>query len=187
MSRLLAVALLFLLPAVAAAQPAPPPPTSTPVGARAYFFGGSVGLGAILRGCEGCDNLGGGTAGLHAGTMLAPRTGLLIDVNIVSHPMGDESLNHVVLVVALQQYISGRDYLEAGLGGGALTIDNARGETVAQSDTGFALFAAVGREIAQGGRYAVDLQLRLATVAYGEASGIGNLGSFGLLLGIRGF
>jgi hypothetical protein len=158
-------------------QPVPPPPPSAyspppanppqPSGIlRSGFIGGfSVGGGA-MGGCSDCDAIGGLAVALHVGGMLSPRLALMFDGGGIFRPVDGGSVFHSIDTLAAQYWPTGNFWVKGGLGTGVLRLADNHGVVV--SDAGFAMLGAIGIEIAQGRRFALDLQATLAAAFYSD-------------------
>jgi hypothetical protein len=138
-------------------------------------FGGHLGTmsgDSGILGCTGCDYdpLAGGVH-FQIGGMLNPRVALVGEVFSAGQQLdsfGDEILFQTQLMIALQYWLTPRLWIKGGIGGSFLTVsyDDGVGAGSESLDEGGALMAALGYELAASDRFAVDLQLRLASGTY---------------------
>jgi hypothetical protein len=165
------------------AQYAPPPPYAPPPGYRPYGYpppppppprgvyrsglvvGFALGGGAITA--NDCATCGGGAGGLegHIGGMLNPRLAVLAEGWFLARDVGGATLTNSVFTGALQFWLADQFWIKGGIGGGTINLsDNNNGGAVGES--AFAVSGAAGLEIVQWFNFALDLQFRLAHVAY---------------------
>lgn len=188
----LLASLALLVPALAAAQPgayAPPPPPpppgyyAQPVAAppavrSGFLIGFSLGGGSI--GCDNCEEtLDGVALDIHLGGMITPQLGLMFDGMGVAHSFeGGGTLISVVDTIAAQYWVTPQLWIKGGIGIGRMTINDADGEEVAESETGSAAMFGVGYELVSSRTFALDLQLRGAVAHYEDIDV--QMGSLGL-------
>jgi hypothetical protein len=179
-----ALAVAFLgVAGTAHAQYAAPPPYAPPPGYRPYGYGPppppprtiyrsglvigvAIGGGAITA--NDCSNCGGGAFGLegHIGGMINPRLAVLAEAWGLGRDVGGATLTNSVFTGALQLWLADQFWIKGGLGGGTINLsDNYSGASFS-SETAFAVTGAAGFEIVQWFNFALDLQFRLAHVAY---------------------
>jgi len=138
-------------------------------------FGGHLGTmagDADILACSGCD-YDPLAFGFHfqIGGMLNPRMALLGEITGNFQQLdsfGDEFLVQTQVMVALQYWLTPRFWIKGGIGGSILTVsyDDGVGAGSEDIDEGLAIMGAAGYEIAAGRRFAVDLQLRIASGTY---------------------
>lgn len=167
------------------AQPLPPPYApgyvySQPIGFHrsGFLIGFALGFGTMSQqDCKSCEDLDGGAGEFHIGGMLGPNAALMYDLSLVTHqPEGTQaSLTHALHTIA-GQYFFGRGWLKAGIGRGQLSYQENQSDpdNRKKSDWGTALMLAAGVELYQGQTFALDLQLRGATVTYENQESVEN-------------
>ena len=80
--------------------------------------------------------------------------------------MGGVTLTNSVFTGALQYWVADQFWIKGGLGAGTIDLsDNYAGATFS-SESAFAVTGAAGLEVFQWFNFALDLQFRLAHVAY---------------------
>jgi hypothetical protein len=94
--------------------------------------------------------------GFHLGAMISKRVALIFDGTAVS-TSSDGALVSAVDTAALQYWMNDKTWVKGGVGIGLVADEGA-------SESGFGMMAAVGTELKQKGRYAMDLSARFATV-----------------------
>jgi hypothetical protein len=136
-----------------------------------FVIGFALGGGAMsAEDCPDCEDLNGGAGEIHLGGMLSPSAALLYDGSMVSYEPegGSLVLVHGIHTIAAQWFFD-RVWVKAGLGFGKLTLqekNNSGSTPLAESESGLAFLFAGGVELYQGETFALDLQVRVATVGY---------------------
>jgi len=132
-----------------------------------------IGIGGGAMNCSECsddDALGGVAVDLHLGAMLTPKLGLMFDGSAIAHPFdGGGTLVHAVDTIAAQFFVTDRLWLKGGIGLGQLSLQSDDGRVALQSDTGPAGMFAVGFEVMQAERSALDVQFRVASTTFEDA------------------
>jgi hypothetical protein len=183
------LASVLLSAGLAAAQPYgggyPPGPPPPEVGRIGLTVGASIGPGAMGVSCDACseDSYGALAAEAHIGWLFNPKLALGLDFWGNWHFTGDATVGHIVNSLYLQFWPSQIFWLKGGLGLGVLriTYDEDFVTYEAQSDTGLALFGAIGVELLSAPRFALDLSLRAGATAFDG----GSVWSSALLIGIN--
>jgi hypothetical protein len=192
-TRLIPLALLSTLAAGTAAaqpgQPPPPPPGYGPAGPAPYYGpppirerrGLTLGVGFGLGGMSAesgpirCDGCGGNplAAGIdfHIGGMIRPNLAILFELSgtgVQLDAEGTEVLTQVMLMGAVQYWITPQLWIKGGLGSAHLSInyDDGYEADQAELDSGVGGLAAVGYEVLHAPNFALDLSLRLQAGGY---------------------
>lgn len=163
---------------VAEAQYGPPPPYyPPPPPPRGMYRGGLVigfGIGGGAISADNCPNCGGaGGLEFHIGAMVNPRLAVEFEGWGLGRPVDGGTLTNSVGTGAVQFWLTDQFWLKGGLGFGTIRFEDDYGYGVG-SETAFAVTGAAGFEIMQSGNFALDLQFRLAHMAY-EGGGANNL------------
>jgi len=150
--------------------PPPPygPPPAPPPGIQrqGFIVGFSIGGGAMMVNCDGCDSQSGVAFDLHLGGMINPTLAIVWDGSGVAHTESNFTLVNAINTVALQYWATPQLWVKGGVGIGRLSVSDENGQTIAQSDTAGAAMGAVGFEVMQGQSFALDLSLRVVPVFY---------------------
>ena len=170
----LGVALLTLFGSLAAAhaQYGAPPPYYPPPPPRGMYRQGlvvGVGIGAGAITASDCGNCGGGALGLegHLGGMMTPRLALMAELWSLIRPLsGGVTLSNTIFSGALQYWATSQFWLKGGLGVGTIDLTDDYSGASFDRESAFAVSGAAGFEVLQFYNFALDLQLRLAHVAY---------------------
>jgi hypothetical protein len=159
-SRLIAGSLLPLLCAAA-------PLRAQSVERKGVIFGGSVGGGWIS--CDGCDTLGGLSAGFFGGWMLGERVALVVDGVSVMHPETGRSrlAQSTIAGIGARLFFKRRFWAQAVIGSGRQ--DSLRSLVDVDGESGSGAMGGVGFEIRQGRRFVIDVSARMG--GYGLPSG----------------
>lgn len=194
LSRTATIAGAFLLcaaiPSLASAQSYPPPPpgpaagpATAPmgqVGARVVpeRKGLTLGIGLGAGGmesddgpieCFDCDDSVAGSADFHVGLMLNPRLAIMYEAwgtGQALNAAADVTLVQVLSMAAAQYWLTPRLWVKAGIGTAHLSESMSGDNDSKEIDTGVAGMAAVGIELIQGPRWALDVQLRGGSGTY---------------------
>jgi hypothetical protein len=159
----------------------PPPPPPPPMGPHRMGFtiGFAIGGGSFAFSCnagESCPSASGPALELHLGGMLAPNLALEFDGSTVIHffdnSSGNGSISSDFAALAVQFWPIRFLWLKGGVGLAQLSVQDAAGFTINNSETGFGLLGAGGVELISSPRFALDLQLRLTTAHYSDANTI---------------
>jgi len=176
------------------AQPPPPPYAQPPAPEQpgfhrgGWFIGFSLGAGSLTLEDNGnsSDGYGGGLFEVHFGGMVTPQLGLLVQLAGGAHPV--DNTNNIGLTqggfaLGVQFWPMEQLWLRGTVGGGSLdTIQD--GETLSSLD-GRILSAAIGYEVWQGQRFAVDLSLAASLGRFDpDATDVGTT-TTGLLVGFN--
>ena len=174
-----------------------PPPAYVPAQnhRRGLVLGFGVGLGQIADEggtiqCAGCEVDSPAALGeFHVGYMINPRLAFVFEFWGSSKELdanGAVSLAQYMGFGAAQYWVSRRLWIKGGIGVSQLELVVDDGQEVFEEPKGEggALMGAIGYELYQGRRFALDLQLRVATATYaGEGESdeqVIQTGSFGL-------
>ncbi len=111
--------------------------------------------------------------GLHLGAMISKRVALMFDGTAVS-TNSDGTLVSGVDSAAVQYWINDKTWVKGGVGIGMISDSST-------TETGLGLMAAVGTELKQSGRYAMDLSARFGTVGLDS----GRVSQFSVQLGFN--
>jgi hypothetical protein len=127
---------------------------------RKGFIGGiAIGGGKIT--CSDCDSLNGPAIALHLGGMLTEKVALVFDGSGVGKDENSTQITSVLASAALQYWVSPKVWVKGGIGSGQLGVSgNGLNET---SDGGLGFLGAIGVEVVQKQRFAIDLQARFTT------------------------
>jgi hypothetical protein len=209
-ARLITFVAAFVAPLTAAAQPTPYVPTqpgpypaapaapATPSGIEraGFVIGLGIGPGGMQDAdCEECIPPGGAAFAFHIGGMVQPKMAVIVElaVNAVGEEndgFGRRSWSQVLWTVAARYFASDRIWIQAGAGAGKLE-KRFEGSTLQEQDeeieADVAFVAAIGVEIYQGRRFALDAQLRGALASYGGDVGMTpfEITSSGILVGLN--
>ncbi len=112
--------------------------------------------------------------GFRIGSMVSKRVALMLDGTGMSTSADGEVLASGVDTAAIQYWVTEKAWIKAGAGIGVMSDE---GDT----ESGLGLMAAVGTELKQRGRYAMDLSARFATVGLDS----GRVSQFSLQLGFN--
>lgn len=157
--------------------PLPPPNQERGRSGWNIGFSGTIGSMSSSAGelaCEGCEVSPPAIGGeLHIGTMVMPRLALQGEFWIVTRDLdayGEASLNQQLFLLTAQYWLTPRFWIKAGLGLASLSLTYFDGyEDVNEGlESGTALMAALGYEIIQSGKFAIDLQLKTGRGLYTE-------------------
>ncbi len=188
------------LPLTASAQPsattAPPPgdpgagPNSLPppdyvsqhhMGPvrRGLMLGFGLGGGAMESSsgpieCIDCSDSAMGSANLHIGYMLNPRLGVMYEAWGTAQKLDaaeSATLVQVLSMAAAQYWVTPRVWVKGGIGTAHLIERYKPSMEGKKIDTGLAVMGAVGVELLQGRKFAMDVQLRGGSGTY---DGIGD-------------
>jgi hypothetical protein len=140
----------------------PPPRPPRTIYRDGFTLGGALGWGGIWA--EDCGACGDGMGGdVHLGAMLHHRVALLADVSWVyrTYDAGnfagrEVSLSNVVIAGAAQAWLLNRLWVRGGVGRGSIRRSDWTGAT--DSASAIAYVWAVGLELFQAARFAIDLQ-----------------------------
>ncbi|HLU64983.1 MAG TPA: hypothetical protein VKZ63_01830 [Kofleriaceae bacterium] len=180
----------LLLPPLAAAQPSSPPPP--PPGGGGYgggYYAGpppvrqgltvgfGFGVGAMdsdsnLAQCFDCDYEPGAVSfDFHLGGMINPQMAALFELWVQGQQIDEAGfnwLNQVLVMGALQYWLTPQFWLKGGLGIANLSVHYDDGYYYGDDDVaqGLALMGAAGYEVLHSTRFAIDLQLRLGSGSY---------------------
>lgn len=161
-------------------QPAvlPPPPGvltihNAPV-RRGLLLGFSLGGGSMESSggpieCVDCSDSVAGSADFHIGYMVNPRLALMYEAWGVAQKLDaaeSVTLVQVLSMAAAQYWLTPRLWVKGGIGTAHLVERYKPEEEGKKLDTGVAVMGAVGIEIMQGRRFAMDLQLRAGSGTY---------------------
>ncbi len=122
--------------------------------------------------CDGCDyepaSIG---LDLHIGAMLSPRLAILGEYAVTAQQLdgfGNTTLNQHMVLAAAKLWLLPSLWIKGGLGVAILdlTFDDGFVRANKTIDTGVGSVAAIGIELLSTPRYALDLQLRLASGNY---------------------
>jgi hypothetical protein len=128
---------------------------STAMAREGFMIGFAVGFGASYP-CDTCPSVAGS---FHVGAMAGPRVAVLADISAVGgggDSVGDEGRGLGVLALGARFWPAERFWLQGGIGISA-PLDSDF-DTV--SDRSWAGIVGAGFEVAQKGRFAMDVQLR---------------------------
>jgi hypothetical protein len=156
-----------------------PPPQNQEKGRHGWNIGFSGALGSMSSNlgeleCQGCEStppaIG---AELHFGTMVIPKLALQAEVWFMTRDLddnGDSSLDQQLFMLTAQYWLVPKLWIKAGVGVSNLSVSYFDGfEQVDESlESGTALMAAIGYELLQSGRFALDLQLKTGRGLYSE-------------------
>lgn len=174
-----------------------PPPAYVPVQnhRRGLVLGFGFGIGEVAdeRGtiaCADCEvDSPAGFGELRVGYMLSPRLAFLLEFSGGSKDLdrnGEVSLAQYMGFGAAQYWLTRRLWIKGGIGVAQMEVLITNGDEIFEEPRGEggALMGAIGYEVYQGRRFALDLQLRGVTAAYsdvdGESEEVIQSGSFGL-------
>jgi hypothetical protein len=173
----LGIGMMALLGSLSAAQaqyappppyyPPPPPPRGMYRGGLVVGFG--VGVGAITA--DNCVNCGGGAGGLefHIGAMVNPRLAVLFEGWGLARPVENGgTLTNSMAAGAVQFWVNDVFWVKGLLGFGTVrfSYDDSYYYGGSVSESAFAIGGAAGFEIMQSNNFALDLQFRVAHMAY---------------------
>jgi hypothetical protein len=167
-TRLLVASLVLLAPSVAAGQRTTDPPPHP----REGLFGGFA-LHAGNISCEGdrCEGFreAGGVSG-HAGWGLSPTLGGVLDLWVMSSKEDRLTLTHVIASAGVRYWLVPILWIQGGLGlaSASWRYDATLFQLEDRTDNVPAIFAAVGLEVLQSPRFAIDVQLRLGYGFYDD-------------------
>lgn len=143
--------LLIGAAATAQAQTAAQPPSTERKG---FLIGFSMGAGTAA--CESCDTKQGVAIGFHIGGLLTERVALLFDFGAVAFEDRGHSYQHGVGGLAAQYFVNRRVWLKGGVGLAQFSIDDSLGPRRLGG------FVGAGVDLVQRGRFALDVNGRLA-------------------------
>ena len=134
------------------------------------MVGFGLGVGGISA--QDCSNCGGGAGGLefHIGAMVNPRMAVMFEGWGLARPVdGGGTLTNSMFGGALQFWLNDVFWLKGLLGFGTIRVsydDSYYYSYGSVSESALAVGAAAGFEIMQSHNFALDLQLRVAHMAY---------------------
>lgn len=191
-----ASACLLAAPLTASAQPsaaAPPPPgdpgygpatlpppdyvsTNVPVGPerKGLLLGFGLGAGGMESSdgpieCVDCNDSVAGSLDFHIGFMLSPRLGIMYEAWGAGQRLDSAqsvTLVQVLSMAAAQYWLTPRLWIKGGVGSAHLFERYKETMDGKKIDTGVAGMAAIGYELVQGRKYAMDIQLRGGSGTY---------------------
>jgi hypothetical protein len=137
-------------------------------------IGGSLGFMSSasegLTDCIDCDYQPiAGAFDVHLGLMLNPRLALMGEFFIPFQLIDDEFATFLVqpmFMGALQYWLTPQLWIKGGLGVASLQVSYDDGGPSDELDTGGAIMGAIGFEVLQAPRFAVDINLRLTSATY---------------------
>jgi hypothetical protein len=138
-----------------------------PPGIQRYglVFGGSIGPGVMnFSDCHNCDSLGTLAVQLEIGGMVAPNVALLFDWTGHFHPDHDGTLSANLFTGDIRFFFARILWIQGGIGVGSLSFDNNFGYDNVDIGWGVGGLGAIGVELLQTRRMALDLQLRLSAI-----------------------
>lgn len=139
-------------------------------------FGAGLGFGTMFSDCaEGfdCDTvLESGSIHAFAGGFAGPSTALVLEGWAMVHPGDDVRITHLIGAGALQQWLTRRLWLKAGVGAARSSFSydiNDVLEVRDDSEIAPAALAAAGFEVVVGERSSFEIQLRYGAGIYDDA------------------
>ena len=171
MKTLLTVAVVTL--AVGIASQAAAQTSGGAVEREGFLFGVAIGGGSIS--CKDCDGSSSGpTVDLHIGTMVGEKLAVVLDgsgIGVSEEDDYGDSLNETFTVetIALQYWVSDRVWVKGGIGVASMRLSCDGCDSI--TDNGLGMMGAVGVELYQKGKFAIDVQGRFLTAKHDLGGG----------------